>query len=39
MMPHRLGSDLGQFVGLAVENMALSAMDPNSPYGDNGHTV
>src|SRR5208337_2673452 len=30
---------LDQLVGLAVERMALSAMDPNSPYGDNGQTV
>jgi hypothetical protein len=30
---------LDQLVGLAVERMALSAMDPNSLYGDNGQTV
>jgi RNA polymerase sigma factor (sigma-70 family) len=30
---------ISQFVGLAVERMALSAMDPNSPYGGNGQTV
>jgi len=30
---------ISQLVGLAVERMALSAMDPNSPYGDNGQTV
>jgi hypothetical protein len=28
-----------QSVGLAIERTALSAMDPNSPYGDNGQTV
>jgi RNA polymerase sigma factor (sigma-70 family) len=28
-----------QLVGLAIERMAFSAMDPNSPYGDNGQTV
>lgn len=26
-------------VGLVIERNALSAMDPNSPYGDSGHTV
>ncbi len=30
---------LDQLVGLAVERMAFSAMDPNSPYGNNGQTV
>lgn len=30
---------INQLVGLAIENMALSAMDPNKPYGDNGQTV
>jgi hypothetical protein len=30
---------LDQLVGLAVERMVLSAMDPNSLYGDNGQTV
>ncbi len=30
---------LGQLVGMAVENMALNAMNPNSPYGSNGQTV
>ena len=30
---------IDQLVGLAVERMALSTMDPNSPYGDNGQTV
>jgi RNA polymerase sigma factor (sigma-70 family) len=29
----------GQLVGMAVENMALNAMSPNSPYGSNGQTV
>jgi hypothetical protein len=28
-----------QLVGVAVERMALGAMDPNSPYGGNGQTV
>jgi hypothetical protein len=28
-----------QFVGFTVEKLALQAMDPNSPYGDNGQTV
>jgi RNA polymerase sigma factor (sigma-70 family) len=30
---------LDPLVGLAVERMAFSAMDPNSSYGDNGQTV
>jgi len=30
---------INQFVSLAVENMALSAMDPNNPYGGTGQTV
>ena len=30
---------LTPLVGIAVERMALGAMDPNSPYGDNGQTV
>ncbi|SPE60416.1 conserved exported hypothetical protein [Verrucomicrobia bacterium] len=30
---------LGQLVGTAIEKIALSAMNPNSPYGDNGQTV
>jgi len=30
---------ISQLVGLAVERMALSAMDPNSPYSDKGQTV
>jgi RNA polymerase sigma factor (sigma-70 family) len=28
-----------QLVGAAVENMALTNMSPNTPYGDNGQTV
>ena len=28
-----------QLVGQAIEKIALSAMDPNSPYGNNGQTV
>jgi hypothetical protein len=28
-----------QLLGIAVERMALNAMDPNSPYGGNGQTV
>jgi RNA polymerase sigma factor (sigma-70 family) len=31
--------EIDQLVGLAIERMALSAMDLNSPYGDNGQTV
>ena len=30
---------ISQLVGLSVERMALSAMDPNGPYGGNGQTV
>jgi hypothetical protein len=30
---------ISQLVGMSVERMALSAMDPNSPYGGNGQTV
>jgi RNA polymerase sigma factor (sigma-70 family) len=30
---------VSQLVGIAVERMALSAMDPNSPFGGNGQTV
>jgi cell division protein FtsL len=30
---------LDQLVGIAIERMALSAMNPSSPYGDNGQTV
>jgi hypothetical protein len=33
------GFSINQLVGMAVENEALSAMDPNRPYGDNGQTV
>jgi RNA polymerase sigma factor (sigma-70 family) len=28
-----------QLVGIAIEKIALSAMDPNAPYGNNGQTV
>jgi RNA polymerase sigma factor (sigma-70 family) len=31
--------EVSQLVGMAVERMALGAMDPGSPYGDNGQTV
>jgi RNA polymerase sigma factor (sigma-70 family) len=30
---------VSQLVGMAIERMALNAMDPNSPYGGNGQTV
>jgi RNA polymerase sigma factor (sigma-70 family) len=30
---------ISQLVGIAIEKIALSAMDPNAPYGDNGQTV
>src|ERR1035438_10436607 len=30
---------LTPLVGIAVERMALNAMDPSSPYGNNGQTV
>jgi hypothetical protein len=30
---------ISQLVGMAVERIALSAMDPNSPYGSYGQTV
>jgi hypothetical protein len=30
---------INQLVGQAIEKIALSAMDPNSPYGNNGQTV
>jgi len=33
------GMAIDQLVGLVVEKMALSTMDPNSPYGDSGQTV
>jgi RNA polymerase sigma factor (sigma-70 family) len=32
-------SEISQLVGMAVERIALGAMDPNAPYGDNGQTV
>jgi RNA polymerase sigma factor (sigma-70 family) len=31
--------ELNQLVGIAIQNIALRAMDPNSPYGDEGQTV
>jgi tetratricopeptide (TPR) repeat protein len=34
-----LAVGISQLVGLSVERRALSAMDPNSPYGGNGRTV
>jgi hypothetical protein len=30
---------ISQLVGIAIENIALKSMDPNTPYGDNGQTV
>jgi RNA polymerase sigma factor (sigma-70 family) len=30
---------ISQLVGMAVQRLALNAMDPNSPYGDSGQTV
>jgi RNA polymerase sigma factor (sigma-70 family) len=33
------GPIISQLVGMAIERMALSAMDPNSPYGNSGQTV
>jgi hypothetical protein len=30
---------ISQLVGTAIEKIALSAMDPNSPYGNNGQIV
>jgi tetratricopeptide (TPR) repeat protein len=30
---------ISQLVGMAVQRLALNAMDPNSPYGGNGQTV
>ena len=30
---------INQLVGMAIEKIALGAMDPNSPYGNNGQTV
>jgi RNA polymerase sigma factor (sigma-70 family) len=32
-------TEISQLVGMFVEKSALSAMDPGSPYGDNGQTV
>jgi hypothetical protein len=32
-------TEISQLVGMYVERMALGAMDPGSPYGDNGQTV
>jgi hypothetical protein len=29
---------ISHLVGLAIERIALNAMDPNSPYGNSGHT-
>ena len=37
--PSAYVSLIGPLVGMAVERMALNAMDPNSPYGGNGQTV
>jgi RNA polymerase sigma factor (sigma-70 family) len=31
--------EIGQLVGISIEQRALQAMDPNSSYGDNGQTV
>jgi hypothetical protein len=30
---------ISPFVGMSIETLALGAMNPNSPYGDNGQTV
>lgn len=30
---------ISQLVGIAIQNIALKAMDPNSPFGDGGQTV
>ena len=30
---------VGQFIGMAIQGLALGAMDPNSPYGSDGRTV
>ena len=30
---------INQLVGMAIEKIALGAMDPNNPYGNNGQTV
>jgi hypothetical protein len=32
-------SEISQLVGIAVQKLALAAMDPNSLYGDDGQTV
>jgi RNA polymerase sigma factor (sigma-70 family) len=32
-------AEISQLVGVAIERIALSKMDPNSPYGSNGETV
>jgi hypothetical protein len=32
-------AEVSQLVGMAVERMALGAMDPGSPFGNNGETV
>jgi len=32
-------SEISQLVGIYIERQALQAMDPNSPYGNNGQTV
>jgi RNA polymerase sigma factor (sigma-70 family) len=32
-------AEVSQLVGMAVERMALGAMDPGAPYGDSGQTV
>jgi RNA polymerase sigma factor (sigma-70 family) len=31
--------EIDQLMGLAIQKIALSTMDPNAPYGDNGGTV
>ena len=31
--------EIGQLVGISIEQRALQAMDPNGPYGDSGQTV
>ena len=39
-VPPSAGDGLvSQLVGLVIQRNALRAMDPNSPYGDNGQTV
>jgi RNA polymerase sigma factor (sigma-70 family) len=32
-------AEVSQFVGIAIQQIALGAMDPNSPYGSDGQTV